>query len=183
MNTNGPIVDAGPTARPGTGQATQATPTEVNDNHPFRWVTRGMMVGAALGLTAGSILPFLGTAIGGGLGLGAGFGIGVAMAVFALVTRKLFPTSSRMIEIRERVACVAVIWAPVLLPHLRVLAIPAALGSIHALAAGTPTRFQTYTGDVPLLRRRICNWLPWVILAIISVGWIIALTVVAMRER
>jgi hypothetical protein len=195
MNLNDRIVDVSPTVPTGTGLAGQAgqanqagqgtppTPAAVDDNHPLRWIVRGMMVGAALGLSAGSIIPFLGTLIGGGLGLSAGFCIGVAMALFAAITRKLFPTSPRAIEIRERIACLLIIWSPQLVPASRSLVIPAVLGSIHALAAGTPTRFNTYAGEVSPMRRRVCNWLPWVILGIISAGWVIAMTVVTLKNN
>jgi hypothetical protein len=148
------------------------------------WVSRGVLVGFALGTTAGSIVPMLGTAFGAVFGTIAGLGIGLAMAVFAAVTRAVAPAGPSAIELRERIACLAIIWTPVIVsgPELRALAIPAALGSIHALAAGTPTRMRCYTGVVSPIRARVCNGLPLVIISIIAVGWTIALIVMGIRE-
>jgi hypothetical protein len=164
----------------------------VDDHHPARWAARGLMVGAALGLSAGSIIPLLGTAVGGAAGTAAGLGIGLAMSGFAALTRAVFPASPRAVEIRERVACLAIIWSVYVWlafvgPDMRAYSwmplLGAILGSIHTLAAGTPTRTRTYTGQVSVLRRRICNWLPWLILGVIATGWIIAWTWLAINAR
>jgi hypothetical protein len=160
------------------------TSPEVDIDHPIYWINRGLVVGLALGATAGSIVPFMGTAIGGVAGTVSGFGIGVVVAMFALVTRTLFPSTPRVIEIRERIACLAVIWAPVLVLGRsgQSLAIPAILGSIHALAAGTPTKLASYTGHVSLLRKRICRGLPVVMISVIGAGWVIAFVVLGFQS-
>jgi hypothetical protein len=158
--------------------------SQVDSDHPIYWISRGMVVGLALGGTAGSIVPFIGTAIGAIFGVFAGFGIGVVVAMFALVTRALFPSTPCVIEIRERIACLAVIWAPVVLQGRagHALAIPAALGSIHTLAAGTPTKLASYTGHVSAVRARICKGLPVVIISIIGAGWVVVLVVIAVQS-
>lgn len=141
--------------------------------NPAYWLARGSMVGLTLGASAGTIFPIFGTVIGALGGAAAGCAIGLVMTIVAAVTRNLFPAGPGTVEIREALACLVVIWSPVLLfrDFAGLLAIPAALGSIHALAAGTPVDAKVYTGDVSGLRQTICKLLPVVILVAIALGW------------
>jgi hypothetical protein len=150
---------------------------------PSHWLARGILVGLALGGSVGSIIPFLGTGIGAFVGCIAGLAIGTLMTLFAAVTRHGSQSSPKEIEWRERSACLGIIWVGtwVLLAKGAgaLVLIPAVLGSIHAMAAGTPTREKTYAGDVSEFRKRVCYRLPVAILAIIATGWIIAMVRVA----
>jgi hypothetical protein len=147
--------------------------------HSLYWIVRGILVGLGLGASAGSIVPLFGTVIGGLGGSAAGLLIGLAMALFAGATRTWFPATDMTIQNRERIACLVIIWSPLLaFPNAaQLLAVPALIGSIHALAAGTPTKGAIYAGSVSEDRRKFCMMLPVAILGIIAVGWTVALTV------
>jgi hypothetical protein len=142
------------------------------------WIVRGAMVGSALGGSAGSIYPILGTAIGFAGGFAAGTVIGAAMMLIAAVTRELLPANPKLVQLREQFFCLAVIWGLAFILARTagsLVAIPATIGSIHALAAGTPTRQSIYAGPVSKFRRYICKGLPIGMLVVIAVGWTVAL--------
>jgi hypothetical protein len=167
-------------ATPGatSGLATPPEITTAGDANPAYWLSRGAMVGLALGASAGSIIPILGTAIGAVGGTAAGCAIGLVMTIVASATRNQFPAEPGTVERRETLACLVTIWIPVLVfrDAAALLAIPAALGSIHALAAGTPIDGKVYTGNVSVLRQRICKLLPVAILLVIAFGWTVRWT-------
>lgn len=156
-----------------------------DEAHPSHWLVRGILVGLALGGSVGSIIPFFGTGLGALVGCIAGLAIGTLMTLFAAVTRHGSYSSPTKVEWRERFACLGIIWVGtwVLLAKEAgaLVLIPAVLGSIHAMAAGTPTREKTYAGDVSEFRKRVCHGLPVAILAIIATGWIIAMVRVASK--
>ena len=92
-----------------------------------------------------SILPFLGTIVGGCGGLMTGATIGLAVAAFAAVSWKWFPASPELTSLRERLCWVGVIWVLALLSGGRGRAwtlgvAPALLGTPHALLAGLRNR-------------------------------------------
>ncbi len=152
-----------------TASASVAAP----DDSPSFWVLRGILVGLTLGASAGSVYPIIGTGIGAVVGTVAGLAIGVATAIIALVTRYSFPAGPAAVQLRERIACVMVIWMPLLAFRdlAMLLAAPAVIGTIHALAAGTPARGALYSGNVSRARKMICKGLPLTMLTIIGVGW------------
>jgi hypothetical protein len=143
------------------------------------WIARGLLVGLALGASAGSVVPLLGTVIGAVLGALFGFTIGLATALFATVTRRLFPAGPSKLEVRERIACLVVIWSPLPLLFIGrtftssdlIALVPMGLGSIHAIAAGTPVAGAIYTGKVSKTRSQTCKLLPLVVLLLVAVGF------------
>jgi hypothetical protein len=145
------------------------------------WVFRGFLVGLALGSSAGSVIPIAGTLVGAVIGAVFGLAIGLSTALFSVVTRRLFPTNPSRLEAREKIACLAVIWSPIpvmfFVDTLRttdaLILIPMALGSIHAVAAGTPAPNAVYTGNVSKVRVRVCKLLPIAILGLIAAMYIV----------
>jgi hypothetical protein len=104
----------------------------------------------------------------------SGTAIGVVMTALSATTRAAFSNNALAVERREQMLCLVVIWGLAValgLTETSLLAVPAAIGSIHALASGTPTRLAVYAGHVPRWRRRICIGLPIAMLSVIAIGW------------
>jgi hypothetical protein len=113
--------------------------------------------------------------------------------VSAAITRLAIPASPQGIDRRERVLCAIAIVAGVVLasvstePRHRplLLFLPGALGVVHALAAGPPTRDALWSGRVGPRRRAVCLALPAVVLSgalALFVG-VLALSAWSARSR
>jgi hypothetical protein len=149
------------------------------DDAPFRsilWLERGLLVGGALGTAAGTIVPIIGNAVGAIVGVAAGMVIGTLVAMFSAVTRLWFPSSAFTVERRERLFCIAVIWALAIWFNLWADVpwgtIPALLGTIHAAFAGSPEPDAIYAGRPSKRAAMVCHWLPWAVVALCVIGWV-----------